>query len=409
MTRLQPRNPGEVLETVKWAVDSGQALEIMAGGSKRGLGRPVVTEDILDLSALSGVAMYEPEELVLTVGPATPLREIEQLLAQQGQMLAFEPPAFAGIYGQNDPGRQTIGGIVSCNLSGPRRIKAGAVRDHVLGFKAVSGRGEEFKSGGRVVKNVTGYDLSKLITGSYGTLAIMTELTLKVLPAPEKLRTVLVFGLSDEEAVTALVEAAGSPHEVSGLAHLPAAAAARSGVGYVNGAGGAVTAIRVEGVGPSVDHRCAALKASLSVRGPVEELHSMNSGLLWREVRDVTPLLPDLEQTLWRISTPPTSGPGIAAKLQAELGAECLFDWSGGLIWATLPVADDAGAEAVRGTVGTDGHATLIRAAEETRAHVPVFQPQAAALAALSTRVREAFDPAAILNPGRMTEVDRAD
>lgn len=405
MARLQPRNPSEVLETVKWAVDSGQALEIMAGGSKRGLGHPVVTEDILDLSALSGIGMYEPEELVLTVGPATPLQEIEQLLAQQGQMLAFEPPAFAGTYGSDDTRRQTIGGIVSCNLSGPRRIKAGAVRDHVLGFKAVSGRGEEFKSGGRVVKNVTGYDLSKLITGSYGILAVMTELTLKVLPAPEKLRTVLVFGLSDEDAIAALVEAAGSPHEVSGLAHLPAAAAARSGVGYVNGAGGAVTAIRVEGVGPSVDHRCAALKAILSGRAPVEEMHSMNTSLLWREVRDVVPLLPDADQALWRISVPPTSGPGVMAKLQASFATECLFDWSGGLIWATLPIADDAGASAVRSAVGGDGHATLIRAPGEIRARLPVFQPQAPALAALSARVKEAFDPAGILNPGRMTEV----
>jgi glycolate oxidase FAD binding subunit len=403
MTGVKPRTSADVLAAVKWAADGGRTLDVVAGGSKRGFGRPVVADEVLDLSALTGVDRYEPEELVLNAAPATPLEEIEQLLAQQGQMLAFEPPAFGAIYGIDDPRLQTIGGIVACNLSGPRRIKAGAVRDHVLGFSAVSGRGEEFKSGGRVVKNVTGYDLSKLITGSFGTLAVMTDLTLKVMPAPEKLRTVLVFGLGERDAVSLLAEAAGSPHEVSGLAHLPGEVAARSSVGYVNGAGGAVTAIRVEGVAPSVEHRCAALKESFARRGPVEELHSMNTGQLWREIRDVASLLPDREKALWRISVPPTTGPHIAAQLRDQPGVECLFDWCGGLLWLTIDVGEDAGFSSVNAAVADNGHATLVRAPDEVRARVPVFQPQAPALAALSARVKAAFDPTGILNPGRMT------
>ena len=157
------------------------------------------------------------------------------------------------------PGAGTIGGALSCNLAGPRRLKAGAARDHFLGFKAVSGRGEAFQAGGRVVKNVTGYDLCKLLAGAHGTLAVLTEVTIKVLPAPEKSRTVLIYGLDDGGAILALSRALNSPHEVSGAAHLPAAVAARSTVDFVAGSGRAVTAIRVEGPGPSVEHRCEAL------------------------------------------------------------------------------------------------------------------------------------------------------
>ena len=163
-------------------------------GSKRAIGRPAQTDLTLDLSALSGITLYEPEELVLSAKAATPLAEIEALVAAKGQQLAFEPMDYATLLG-GVAGRGTIGGALAANLSGPRRIKAGAARDHFLGFSAVSGRGETFKSGGRVVKNVTGYDLCKLIAGSWGTLAAMTEVTIKVLPAAETEETLLIRGL----------------------------------------------------------------------------------------------------------------------------------------------------------------------------------------------------------------------
>ncbi|HZD25842.1 MAG TPA: FAD-binding protein, partial [Alphaproteobacteria bacterium] len=266
---LQPADAAQVEEVVRWAVSSTTPLELVGGGGKRGLGRPVAAEHRLALSRLRGVSLYEPEELVLSAGPGTPLSEIEALLAQRGQLLAFEAPDYAGLYG-TEPGRQTLGGVIAANLSGPRRIKAGAARDHFLGVEGVSGRGEAFKSGGRVMKNVTGYDLCKLMAGSHGTLAALTALTIKVLPAPEKTRTVLLFGQDPAAAVVALAEAAGSPHEVSGFAHLPADVAARSGVSYVGGAGAAVTAVRVEGPGPSVEHRTAALRELFGRRGAVE-------------------------------------------------------------------------------------------------------------------------------------------
>ena len=396
---LSPTTPEGVLDAVARALVDGQRLDIVGQGTKRGWGSPSRSNRVLDLSGLAGITLYEPDELVLSARAGTPMATIEAALAAQRQMLAFEPIDMSGIYGHG-LGAGTIGGAVACNLAGPRRIKAGAARDHLLGFHAVSGRGEAFKSGGRVVKNVTGYDLSKLIAGSFGTLAVMTEVTVKVLPAPEKSRTVAIYGLDETAATEAMAAALNSPHEVSGAAHLPLGAAQGSQVGYVRAAARAVTAIRVEGPGPSVEHRCAALRAELARFGPVEELHSMNTAKLWREIRDVAPLLPDGSRDLWRLSVPPAAGPAVLAELFFGAGLDrgaYLMDWGGGLIWLALPPrpGDHLPIRAAASAAG--GHATLIRASAETRATVPIFQPEPPAVTALSARVREAFDPAGVL------------
>jgi glycolate oxidase FAD binding subunit len=339
----------------------------------------------------------------MTTGAATTLAEIEAALRQNNQQMAFEPADLGVLLGGKEEAG-TIGGAIACNLAGPRRIKAGAARDHFLGFNAVSGRGETFKSGGTVVKNVTGFDLSKLIAGSFGTLAVMTDVTFKVLPAPEKTRTVLVFGLSDEDAMKAMSKALGSSHEVSGAAHLPEAAAKASRVSYVAGAGRSVTAVRVEGPGPSVEHRCKALTALLGDDGNIEELHSENSALLWREIRDVA-FIDGNGRQVWRLSVPPMNGAGVAAKLTNMAGASVYYDWGGGLIWLALNATPDAENEKVRQAVGAaGGHATLVRAEADVRNRVPVFEPQAGALRELTARVKEGFDPKGILNPGRMVE-----
>ena len=402
---LKPADAEQAREAIAWAVAEETPVEIRGRGSKASLGRPQQTDYQIDLSGLSGISLYEPDELVMSAGPGTPLAEIEATLAEHNQELAFEPADYGPLLGvAAETG--SIGGVFACNLAGPRRIKAGAARDHFLGVHGVSGRGEAFKSGGRVVKNVTGYDLCKLMTGSYGTLAAMTDLTFKVLPLPEKTRTVLALGLQDEAAVALMCEAAGSPHEVSGLAHLPGPVAARSGVSYVAGAGTSVTAIRVEGPGPSVEYRCDALKQMASGKGAVEELHSHNSAALWREIRDVTAFAADAagsERPLWRLSVTPTNGAEAAKKILDQAEGEAVFDWAGGLIWLSLVAADDAHADLVRGAVAAaGGHATLVRAADAVRAAVSVFQPQPAELAALSARVKDSFDPRRILNPGRM-------
>lgn len=396
---LRPQTLDQLRDTVAAAASSSTTLEVAGRGSKRGFGRPVQAARLLDLSAFTGVREYEPAELVLTAGAATPLAEIEALLASKGQMLGFEPPDFGALLGAGEAG--SLGGAIAANLGGPRRIKLGAARDHFLGVNAVAGNGIVFKAGGKVVKNVTGYDLCKLIAGSFGTLAAMEEVTVKVLPAPAKQRTVLLFALNTVEAVAALTQGLNSPHEVSGAAYLPAQVAARSGVDYVRRSGASVTALRLEGTALSVEARCKALCAQLSHLAAIEELHSMNSARLWREIRDVAPLLPDPHKTLWRVSVPPTTGPTIAAKFPA---AEFYADWAGGLLWmAVQEKAEDIATE-LRAAIAAQGtgHATLVRGPLPLRAAIPVFQPPDPAVAALTARIKNQFDPARILNPGRL-------
>jgi len=399
---LRPDTDSQVRELVAWAAAEGAPVEIRGAGTKRGLGRPLQATHTLDLSGLAGITLYEAEELVLSARAGTTVAAIEETIAASGQELAFEPPDFGPLYGR-PAGEQTIGGVLSANLAGSRRIKAGSGRDHFLGVQMVTGRGELIKSGGRVVKNVTGYDLCKVIAGAHGTLGAMVDVTVKVLPRGEKTRTALVLGLEDRRAVEALTAALGSAHEVSGAAHLPAEIAALSGVSLVADAGGAVTAIRVEGPGPSVEHRCRAIRHMLADFGPTEELHSANSRALWREVTDVAPFAADRSEAIWRLSVPPTAGVSVAAAIGAGGSMRHYFDWGGGLIWLALAPGEDARADEVRRAIEeAGGHATLIRAPEGLRASVPVFQPQSPGLAALTKRIKASFDPQAVLNPGRM-------
>lgn len=400
---LQPGDAKDVEAAVQWMLAEGKAAEIVGHGSKRAIGRPAQTDVTLDLSALSGVMLYEPEELVLSAKAATPLAEIEVLVASRGQQLAFEPMDYATILG-GVAGRGTIGGALAANLSGPRRIKAGAARDHFLGFAAVSGRGETFKSGGRVVKNVTGYDLCKLIAGSWGTLAAMTEVTIKVLPAAETEETFLIRGLEPARAIEAMTIAMGSACDVSGAAHLPAEVAAS--IPAVTGAGGSVTALRLEGFSPSVAHRRRLLEVLMKSLGEGATIDASASRALWRAVRDVTPFAASgggVERPLWRISTAPDRGAELGATIARRLGAQVLYDWAGGLLWLAPDGSDDAGATHIGAAVAAaGGHATLIRAPASMRAATDVFAPQEAGLAALTKRVKESFDPRGAFNPGRM-------
>ena len=385
--RIKPRDAKELRQAVEWALNGGVTLDVRGQGSKIALGKPMRCDQVLDLSGLSGVVDYAPEELVVTLRAGTPLSEVEALLAQRNQMLAFEPPDLGPLLGL-EAGQGTLVGAVMGNLAGSRRVSAGAARDHLLGFSGVNGRGEAFKSGGKVMKNVTGYDLSKLLAGSWGTLAVLDEVSVKVLPAPDQTRTLLLLGLADDAAVKAMCAAMGSPHDVSGAAHVAGK-----------------TALRLEGVAPSVEARLKGLRELLAASGTkMEEIGTLESRAFWREVRDVAPLKADQDAIVWKISCPPTESPGIVARIKAKRPvAETFYDWSGGLIWLALPASADADHEIVRGVLGpAGGHATLIRAAESVRASVPVFQPQPAALAALASRVKESFDPKCLFNPGRM-------
>jgi glycolate oxidase FAD binding subunit len=400
---LKPRDAAEVEAAIQWALAGGKTLELVGRGTKRAIGRAAQWDATLDLSGLSGVTLYEPEELVLSAKAGTPLAEIEALVAASKQQLAFEPMDYGPVLGAA-PGGGTIGGAIAANLSGPRRIKAGAARDHFLGVNAVSGRGEAFKSGGRVVKNVTGYDLCKLLAGSWGTLAAMTDVTVKTLPRAETEATMLVVKLDDGAARKAMAAAMGSYGDVSAAAHLPAAVAAR--IAATASAGAAVTALRLEGVAPSVAQRKTVLEAVLAPLGTLGMLDEAASRAFWRAVTDVVPFAadgPSGTHDLWRISTVPARGPDVGRRLAEQADAEILYDWAGGLIWAALPPAADANAPLVRAAVAeTGGHATLIRAPAAVRAAVAVFTPEPPPLAALTQRVRDSFDPNGVLNPGRM-------
>ena len=379
-----PATEDELRDAVAGALAVQTPLDVAGAGTKRGLGRPTNAARTLSTRALAGIRLYEPEELVMSAGAGTRLAEIEEAVAAQGQMLAFEPPDLGPLYG-GAGGEGTIGGVFACNLSGPRRPKAGAARDHILGVRAVSGRAEVFKAGGRVMKNVTGYDLGKLLTGSFGTLAVMSEITFKVLPAPEATRTLLLHGLDDRAALAAMTKALGSPNDVSGAAHVPQRK---------------ITALRIEGFGPSVAARVAALKELLG-----GEISDTDDTQLWREVRDLTGFAGDGARCVWRLSLPPSTSTGVVAAIAREVETESLYDWGGARVFLAVPAANDAAAMTIRReAVKAGGHATLLRAPDALRAGIGVFPAQADALGALTRRIKGAFDPHRILSPGRMYE-----
>ncbi len=403
MEALRPHNARDVETIVRDALTSGQPLEIIGHGTRRAIGHACATNAVLDLSALSAVTSYEPHELVLTVQAGASLGEVQALLATKHQEFAFEPMNTASLLG-TPPGLGTIGGMIASALGGPRRVKAGGVRDHLLGLHAVSGFGESFKAGGRVVKNVTGYDLCKLVAGSWGTLAVMTEVTLKVMPKAETETTLVVAGLDDVRAGQAMTAALGSPFDVSAAAHLPKAVL-RGAIAPL-AVNDATTLIRLEGIAASVAHRADSLRHELAAFGTVDRLESAASVAVWEAVRDVTPFAaagPLGQWPVWRIVCPPAAGPGLGQALARETGGEIIYDWGGGLIWLALPPSADAHAAFLRTKVDTiGGHATLLRAADAIRASVDVFHPQSQGTAALNRRIKLGFDPQDIFNRGRL-------
>ena len=368
--RLVPRDAADVAAIVAHAV---RPLEPVGGGSKRQIGRPVDAQ-LLDLGALAGIVTYEPAELVLTANAATPLATIESALATHAQRLAFEPPDFGPLFGHARG--QTIGGVLAANLAGSRRVTAGAARDHFLGLRAVTGRGEQFKAGGKVVKNVTGYDLPKLLAGSWGTLAVLTEVTIRVAPAPELDRTLVVAAGSVGECLALLGGSLRSAHDVSA-----------AGVDPKRGA-----LIRLEGFAASVEARTRALCDELRCT-PELLLEGGASRACWHALASGAALA--VSPVVWRISVPPADALRVLERLDTD---RYLVDWGGGLLLVGLDAVD---AQRVRAAL-TTGHATLLKAPAAARAATPVFQPQAPAVAAAAARLRSAFDPRGILNPGRM-------
>ncbi|WP_299413441.1 FAD-binding protein [uncultured Sulfitobacter sp.] len=364
MAKKNKHLPADESELSEMIAQAKAPLSIQGGGS-RGI---AVDGHALGTSAMSGITLYEPGAMTLVAQAGTPVGEIEVALAAENQRLAFEPVDYRALMGTD--GVPTIGGTMAANSSGPRRISVGAARDFLLGVRYVDGMGKIVKNGGRVMKNVTGYDLVKLMAGAHGTLGVLSEVSLKVLPCPEMEATLVLQGLEDEAAVGALARALGSPFEVSAAAHDPASGE---------------TMLRVEGFEDSVRYRIQELKALLGGEARVEE----NSTKRWAAWRDLNGFAQTGED-VWRVSCKPSDGPALAAKSGARA---VRYDWAGGLIWLATTAGHD-----LRAVLGAyDGHATLVRGTGQPR-----FEPEAAGVARITAGLRARFDPRGLLNAGLM-------
>ena len=362
---------------------------VIRGGGTRSLHAAPDGADALSARGLSGIVAYNPAEMTMTARAGTPLEVVEAALAEKRQMLAFEPNDLRGVLGTS--GIPTIGGVFAANASGPRRFVAGAARDSLLGVRLVNGRGEIVKAGGRVMKNVTGLDLVKLLAGSHGSLALLTEVTFRLLPVPETSLTLVVSGLNDAEAAAAMATAMSMSVEVSGAAHLPESVRGRFAGGALPD--GAATVLRLEGLSASVTVRAEKLAAAMTGFGSLSRLDADVTRRLWREIRDGAPYADGTPRPLWRVSVAPIAGQQLVAALRLETGVDAFYDWQGGLVW--LRMEADPEADMLRRylkAVG-GGHATLLRARPEVLAATEAFQPQADAVAALSARVKASFDP----------------
>jgi glycolate oxidase FAD binding subunit len=373
------QKPEDAIDIVRNSVANGRTLRILGGGTRQSLGRGVSADEDIDTSGLIGITLYEPAELVMSARVGTPLADIEHELASRGQMMAFEPPDFR--HTLHSSGVPTIGGVFATNSSGPRRVVSGAARDHLLGVTIVNGRGDIVRAGGRVMKNVTGLDVTKLICGAHGTLGLMTEVTFKVLPRPAFEETLLLPAEDIADAVTLMTRAMGSPYEVTGAAF----------------ASGEVL-LRLEGFPDSVRYRRDALAKRLGRQGRTVEANA--SATIWRAVGSLAALDATPDAEIWRLSVAPSK----AAAILAHLPGDCrvMLDWSGGLIWlatetpleGTLrPAAEKAG-----------GHAMLFRASAARRQAVSPFHPLAAGVKRLTQGLKASLDPAGIFNPGKMYE-----
>ncbi len=366
---MKPRDIKQLSEIIKSAT---APFELIGRGTKRSLGRPINATP-LDLSAFNKIIAYEPEELILECGAATKLTDIQKLLKKHHQMLAFEPPDYASLLGGEHAG--SIGGALMCNHSGPRRMKAGAARDHILGVSGVNGSGEIIKAGARVVKNVTGYDVPRLLAGSYGTLMALTSVIFKVLPAPETEQTIHVKCKDLPQAISLMAMALQTSADVSSAAFMP-------NQGFY---------LRLEGIAPSVNFRRDLLLKVITIK--YEILADADSRKLWVGLGAASPMHKHKSKPIWRVSIPPMDAPRFLASL-GDVDYFC--DWAGGLVWlATEPALD------VRKHI-QHGHAMLFRASIAARSSVDVFHPQPSELRALSARVKHAFDPSGVLNPDRM-------
>ncbi|CAB3803936.1 glycolate oxidase subunit GlcE [Pararobbsia alpina] len=392
---FRPTNVAEVVDVIMDANAAARSLEIFGGGTKRSFGDHVFADALLDMSGLAGIEMYEPEELVIKVRAGTPMSLLRSALRKHNQHFAFEPPDYAALFGNVDA-IDTIGGIVACNLSGPRRVLAGAARDSVLGIEGVNGRGEAFHSGGRTVKNVTGFDIPRLMTGSFGVLAALTSITLKIHPAPQYESTLVVSELDDSVALRTMSDLLQLPFEISAAAHLGGERSSAS-----------VTAIRIEGFRESVMARETEIEKRLQAYTGVKKLGTDESRHFWASLKDLSAFTVDDDACIWRLSLPCDQ----AASVAKSLGGPAIYDWGGSQVFVQSRAESMLSqADALRKRIAeAGGSASLLRATLDVRRQVGTFQPRHGALQEVGERLRRAFDPNGVLNPGKLASLSHGE
>ncbi len=375
---MTPTTEHELAEAI---ASSTGPLSIHGGGT-RPIGK-LVEGAPLNTTGLNGITLYEPGSLTLVVRSGTPVSKVEKTLASEGQRLAFEPMDHRVLLGTT--GEPTMGGIAAANISGPRRIQVGAARDFLLGVRFVDGSGNIVKNGGRVMKNVTGYDLVKLLAGSYGTLGVLTEVSFKVLPIAERQLTLSIARQSAAEAVASISKAMSSPFEVTGAAHV-----------------GDTTHLRIEGTEASTTYRSERLASLLDGELQINE-DQVAQTELWQDIKNVNQLAS--HSNVWRVSMTPSKAPDFIEMVKREHETEILMDWAGGLLWIGSQGEPKALHEKLQKEIYSygGGHVTLVKASPESRSALSVFQPEPRAIGALTNGLRARFDPKGILNPGLMS------
>mgnify|MGYP000958514239 FL=1 len=396
---FKPNSREEIAEIIKNCYKKNIPLEINGTKSKNKIGRNFQSEKTLDLSGYSGIIEYKPEELYIKVKAGTPLKEILEAIDKNNQQLAFEPIDFGFLFeGKSNGG--TIGGVVACNFAGPRRFKVGSARDHVLGFQGINGKGEIIKSGGTVVKNVTGYDLCKLVSGSYGTLTVLTELSIKVLPKSESSKTLIINNPFLKKAIEYLGIALSSSTDPSGGVFYPE----RFENNFVFNDlihKGALTAIRIEGPINSVDQRIGRLVKELSLlENEYSVLDNFQTDLFWSKTRNLE-VYSNLKNNLLRVIVPVSETLNVIQKLK-KYEVNYFIDWGGNLIWLELETISLKILREIKEiTQEHSGYFTIIKLEEDLKASADIFTIDPIKYK-ISEKIKKSFDPKRIFNPGKM-------
>ncbi len=404
---LKPNNEEEVSLIVKDLYKKNLPTEIIGSNSKNFIGNKLQCAKVLDLSKLSGIVEYLPEELYIKVKACTPIVEIEEILKKSNQQLAFEPIDF-GYINSSKSNKGTAAGYLSCNFSGSRRFKSGSVRDHILGFRGVNGKGDIIKSGGTVVKNVTGYDLSKLITGSFGTLIALTELTFKVLPMKNSSGTLIIHEDNKDEIAKLFNNLLGSSNEISGSVFVPIEPSNkkfnknREEIFKFNDLKyeGPFLAIRMEGSKKSIDERIRDLLIELNLKNKKKSILDLHQSLLFWEKINNLELFSNIKNSLVRVVVPPSKCINLMKYLEHDY--KYYIDWCGSLFWIEVLDMNQEKLITIKDYItNLGGYITVIKNSENSFPIQDIFTIDETRLY-ISKKIKESFDPKRIFNPGKM-------